>query len=116
MHQSAAYQSPLNFHRADEFLPERWLPPAKEDPSSPFYTDNRDVLQPFSVGPRNCIGRNLADAEMRMILARVLWNFDLELCLESRRGWEEQRSFLLWEKKPLMCIIRKREGMARNST
>jgi hypothetical protein len=44
-----------------------------------------------------------------MILARVLWNFDMELCAESS-GWEEQRSFLLWEKKPLMCALKRREG------
>ncbi|KAJ6000069.1 hypothetical protein N7481_000478 [Penicillium waksmanii] len=100
---------PLNFYRPEEFLPERWLPLAKEDASSPFYNDNRDVLQPFSIGPRNCIGRNLANAEMRMILARVLWNFDMELCPESK-GWEKQRSFLLWEKTPLLCILKKREG------
>lgn len=77
--------------------------------SSPFYNDNRDVLQPFSIGPRNCIGRNLANNEMRVILARVLWNFDLELCAESSE-WEKQRSFLLWEKRPLMCVV-KRKGV-----
>ncbi|KAJ5623733.1 hypothetical protein N7510_000042 [Penicillium lagena] len=109
IHQSAAYCSPLNFHRPEEFLPERWLPSAGEDASSPFCNDNRDVLQPFSIGPRNCIGRNLANAEMRMILARVLWNFDLELCAESS-DWKEQRSFLLWEKGPLMCVLKKRKG------
>ncbi|KAJ5414635.1 hypothetical protein N7509_001262 [Penicillium cosmopolitanum] len=94
VHQSAAYRSPLNFHRPEEFLPERWLPLAKEDASSPFYNDNRDVLQPFSIGPRNCIGRNLANAEMRMILARMLWNFDIELCTESKG---ESKGFIRWE-------------------
>ncbi|GKZ27330.1 hypothetical protein AbraIFM66951_005108 [Aspergillus brasiliensis] len=37
IHQSAAYRSPLNFHRPEEFLPERWLHQLKNDPSSPFY-------------------------------------------------------------------------------
>lgn len=68
------------------------------------------MLQPFSVGPRNCIGRNLANAEMRLILTRVLWKFDLELCPESATRWDEQRSFILWEKKPLMCSVRRIEG------
>ncbi|OJJ54398.1 hypothetical protein ASPSYDRAFT_82014 [Aspergillus sydowii CBS 593.65] len=110
VHQSAAYRSPLNFHRASEYLPEQWLPCTKEDLSSPFYHNNCDVLQPFSVGPRNCIGRNLANAEMRLILTRVLWKFDLELCPESATRWDEQRSFILWEKKPLMCSVRRIEG------
>ncbi|KAL4995183.1 cytochrome P450 [Aspergillus recurvatus] len=94
VHQSAAYRSASNFHLPDDFIPERWLPGARNDPSSPFYNDNRAVVQPFSVGPRNCIGRNLAFAEMRVILARVLWNFDLELCRESV-NWSEQKSYAL---------------------
>ncbi|KAE8153715.1 cytochrome P450 [Aspergillus avenaceus] len=104
VHQSSAYRSPLNFHHADRFIPERWLPEARENPDSPFYHDRRDVLQPFSIGPRNCIGRNLAHNEMRLILARVLWNFDLALCQESR-GWADQRSFIIWQKPPLLCRL-----------
>lgn len=34
---------------------------------------------------------------MRLILARLLWNFDLELMPESR-GWRQQKIFTLWEK------------------
>ncbi|ODM18784.1 hypothetical protein SI65_05401 [Aspergillus cristatus] len=106
VHQTAAYRSPLNFHTPDHFIPERWLPETKDDPYSSFYNDKRSVLQPFSVGPRNCIGKNLAYNEMRVILARVLWNFDLELCAESR-GWERQRSYLTWEKPPLVYTLSK---------
>ncbi|TGO07172.1 hypothetical protein BTUL_0316g00080 [Botrytis tulipae] len=104
VHQSAAYHSPLNFHRATHYLPERWLSSAKTDPHSPFYHDSRDVLQPFSIGPRNCIGRNLAYNEMRVILARIIWRFDLALCAESQ-AWDHQKSFTLWEKPPLMCRV-----------
>lgn len=50
---------------------------------------------------------NLAYSEMRLILARVLWNFDLELCEESER-WSEQFSYVLWDKRPLMCRLRAR--------
>ncbi|KAF9888571.1 hypothetical protein FE257_008503 [Aspergillus nanangensis] len=107
VHQFAAYHSPRNFHNPEQFIPERWLPETQADPSSPFYNDNREVLQPFSVGPRNCIGRNLANSEMRVILARILWHFDLELCVESA-DWEKQRSYLLWEKRPLMCGLKMR--------
>ncbi|KAL4986543.1 cytochrome P450 [Aspergillus falconensis] len=104
VHQSAAYWSPSNFREPRCFIPERWLPEARDDPSSPFFSDNREVLQPFSTGPRNCIGKNLAYHEMRMILAKVLWNFDLELCEESKEWWD-QKSFEIWEKPPLMCKL-----------
>ncbi|PYH89624.1 cytochrome P450 [Aspergillus ellipticus CBS 707.79] len=105
VHQYAAGRSALNFHRPDEFIPERAF--LKNDPTSPFHNDQRDAVQPFSVGPRNCIGRNLAYNEMRIICARVLWNFDLELCADSTK-WNEQKTYALWEKHPLMCKLKKR--------
>ena len=104
VHQTAAYWSTSNFHRPDEFHPERWLPESTTNEKSNFFNDHRAVVQPFSVGPRNCIGRNLAYNEMRLILSRVLWNFDLELCEESVK-WNETLSFVLWEKKPLWCRL-----------
>ena len=67
-------------------------------------------MQPFSVGPRACLGKGLAYNEMRVILARLFWNFDLELCPESKE-WDQQYSYTLWEKRPLMCRLRDiREG------
>jgi len=94
--QWAAYSSASNFADPHMFVPERWTknPPAK------YADDNKNVLQPFSVGPRNCIGRNLAYAEMRLILARMLWNFDLELQPDSQT-WSSQKIFALWEKRPM---------------
>lgn len=48
----AANRSTSNFHRPAEFLPERWL----KNPSDEFREDRRSVLNPFSIGSRNCIG------------------------------------------------------------
>lgn len=52
----AAAQYPMNhcsrnFSDSFSFKPERFLKPEK------FPDDNFDALQPFSYGPRNCIGR-----------------------------------------------------------
>lgn len=44
---------------------------------------------------------------MRIILARILWNFDLELA-EAMEGWEKQRIFGIWCKPPLMVELRGR--------
>jgi len=49
----AAHRSAANFHRPAEFLPERWL----ETPPEQFHTDDRAVFHPFSVGPRDCLGK-----------------------------------------------------------
>lgn len=50
-HQYALYHWEKFFTAPEEFRPERWM----GDPR--FAADDRDVLQPFHVGPRNCIGR-----------------------------------------------------------
>lgn len=90
----STFHSAKNFRDPDTFIPERWL----DEPA--YATDCKSAMQPFSVGPRNCLGRNLAYAEMRLIITRVLWNFDLALDARSDK-WIEQRVFLLWEKSPL---------------
>ncbi|KAI2636529.1 cytochrome P450 [Hypomontagnella submonticulosa] len=109
VHHLSAYHSELNFHRAQEFIPERWLPESTTNPASPFYNDRRDAHRPFSFGPRDCIGRNLANHEMRLIMARVLWNFDMSLD-EKCSNWHEQRIFALWEKPPLEVTLKQRKA------
>jgi cytochrome P450 len=47
----ATYHSAHNFTDPFGFHPERFL----HDPK--FASDKLDIVQPFSVGPRNCIGR-----------------------------------------------------------
>jgi cytochrome P450 len=51
--QLAANHSPLNFVDHDKFVPERFLP--DRDPK--YERDRRAIFQPFSAGPRNCLGR-----------------------------------------------------------
>ncbi|KAF4633926.1 hypothetical protein G7Y89_g4186 [Cudoniella acicularis] len=94
--QYTLYSSPKNWTDPEKFVPERWL----KDPPERYAHDNKKAMQPFSIGPRNCIGRNLAYAEMRLILARVLWNFDFELQPDSQH-WTSQKIYGLWEKIPL---------------
>ncbi|KAG5301951.1 cytochrome P450 monooxygenase [Histoplasma ohiense] len=66
-----------------------------------FANDKRDMIQPFHVGPRNCLGRNLAYAEMRLILARLIYNFDMKLAPESANWMRKQRVFLFYTKPAL---------------
>ena len=106
LQQYAACRSDLNFRRPTEFLPQRWL----ADPE--FAHDRRAASQPFSVGPRNCIGRQLAYAEMRLILARILWRFDMELdwgSMGSNDWLLEQPVWVLWYKSPLWVKLSPRE-------
>lgn len=50
--QWSAYHSPRSFKDADEFIPERWMEGEKA-----YESDKKDVVQPFHIGPRNCLGR-----------------------------------------------------------
>jgi hypothetical protein len=42
---------------------------------------------------------------MRIILANVLWHFDLELCAESN-DWIEQKAYVVWLKLELMVKVK----------
>jgi len=98
--QWSANHSAANFARVEEFIPERWM--GEEE----FKNDKRKVVQPFSVGPRNCIGQNLALAEMRLILASLVWNFDMQHTEQSRNWMKGQKIWLTFEKPPMMVDLR----------
>lgn len=49
--QWAVYHNPKYISEPESFVPERWL----GDPK--YKSDRLDSIQPFSLGPRNCIGK-----------------------------------------------------------
>ncbi|KAK2625384.1 hypothetical protein QTJ16_004696 [Diplocarpon rosae] len=83
---------------ADEFRPDRW----------DHLTERQKIgFIPFSYGPRSCVGRNVAEMELALIVATTFRRYDFELhqdMLKTREG------FL---RKPLECLvgIKKREGI-----
>ena len=101
--QWSACHDPANFRNPDEFVPERWIDPA-------YASDVKKALQPFSVGPRNCIGRNLAYMEMRIMIARLFWNFDV-LSVDGAPLWDpagemrHKKAFMVWEKSVIMVKV-----------
>ena len=86
------------------FVPERWLKGGGYD------DDNKDASNPFSIGPRACIGVNLAYMEQRLILATMIWHFDWEG--EPYEGdWvEDCRLYTLWKKPPVLVTFEKVDG------
>lgn len=86
------------------------------------------------MGPRNCLGKkyvlvgslslflslssitnanatgesSFAYLQIRVILCKLLWHFDLELAPQSAK-WNEQNAHLLWEMKPLMVKLSHRK-------
>ena len=59
IHHYTTYRWPENFRNPEKFAPERWM----GDPA--YAGDQRKALQPFSYGPRNCLGQNMAMHEVR---------------------------------------------------
>lgn len=51
VHQLSTYRQDSNFSRSNEFKPERWMGDSK------FADDSLDAFEPFSTGPRNCLGK-----------------------------------------------------------
>ncbi|KAJ1326878.1 aspirochlorine biosynthesis cytochrome P450 monooxygenase [Microdochium nivale] len=63
-----------------------WLNASHPLHISRYDSDRKDVFKPFSAGARDCIGKNLAYAEMRTILARFLFRFEYEV-LPGQDDW-----------------------------
>ncbi|KAF7563220.1 hypothetical protein G7046_g917 [Stylonectria norvegica] len=72
-HSWSMTHSPNNFRDPDIFVPERWL-----DVDDRYIDDKRDASQPFSLGPRGCIGKHMSYLELRLILGNLLWHYDVE--------------------------------------
>ena len=88
----------------DEFRPERWLSNGSENPlSSPAIYGgggaSRDAVSffPFSHGPRNCLGMNLALLEIRLTLARLLRSYTFRFADERFQDerWATQRKLTM---------------------
>lgn len=71
---SAAEQRSEQFWpRPHEFVPERWS--ARE--GEPLYV-RKNAFRSFELGPRNCIGQELAQLELKAILALTVREFDIQ--------------------------------------
>jgi cytochrome P450 len=56
-----------------------------------------------------CIGQKFGWAEMRLILARLLYAFDITWDVAPRiKDWGEQQTFIFWQKDPLMIRLKPR--------
>ncbi|KAI4162110.1 MAG: hypothetical protein LQ342_004280 [Letrouitia transgressa] len=96
-------RSPRNYVDSDVYAPERWL----EGKNAKYERDRKELFEPFMVGPRNCVGKPLAWAEMNLILCKVLWSFDIELDdSEKDDDWSmKQRVWIMHERTPLLVRI-----------
>ncbi|KIW74827.1 hypothetical protein Z517_11597 [Fonsecaea pedrosoi CBS 271.37] len=101
----AATHSAANFKSPDEFVPERWI-------DKEWAGDDKKASQPFSTGPRGCIGKHLSYMEMRLILGRLLWHFDI-VSSDGAPQWSPEgemqymKAYNTWEKPELNVTLKR---------
>lgn len=74
------------YPRPFRYEPERWLEQECDSGYEPREKAGinlaRSALCPFSIGPRSCVAKNLAWAELSLVLARVMFKYDMRLPAE----------------------------------
>ncbi|KAI0067774.1 high nitrogen upregulated cytochrome P450 monooxygenase 2 [Artomyces pyxidatus] len=88
IHTYSVHRDPRNFTAPNSFLPERWLSP----PPAEIETHNAAAFFPYSYGPANCAGKNLAVLEMRVVICWLVQRFDMQ-----RADGEKAALFEEWE-------------------
>ena len=108
----ASFTSETNYQYPLQFIPERWLdsPLRLGGRCARDFNDRKESFHPFSLGPRGCIGQNLGWMEMRIILSRLFFEFDLgESQQESLPDWQAQKIYWIWDKQPLHVVVSERK-------
>jgi len=111
LHRDPRYFSPL----PDSFWPDRWLPERdRRSASSPSeFIHDLVAFQPFSFGPDNCVGKNLALQQLRALVCFMVQRFDFTLgegCeLES---WEDNiEDYFVMKRPPIPVVLQVRQWL-----
>ncbi|KAL8900470.1 MAG: hypothetical protein Q9207_005685 [Kuettlingeria erythrocarpa] len=102
----AATMTKANFENPWAFRPERWLGVNK--------TDELEASQPFSVGTRSCLGRGFKNLrlgwlELKVTLAKLLFQYDVTL-LSTEVSWQDEAQMhLLWKRPKVVVRVKPRQ-------
>ena len=98
---SITMNDPENFEEPHKFMPERFI-----DENNNL--KKVDALVPFSLGKRQCLGESLARAELFLIFANLLRNFEFS-CQDPANPPSLERVYgLTVSPKPYVCVVKKR--------
>ncbi|TYK12966.1 alkane hydroxylase MAH1-like [Cucumis melo var. makuwa] len=87
----------------EEFKPERWITEKgriKREPSYKFFT--------FNTGPRSCLGKEVTFAQLKIISAAIIHNYDIESVVEDNNGIAPVASIILHMKTGFKVRVSKR--------
>ncbi|KAM0260623.1 hypothetical protein ACHAQJ_002686 [Trichoderma viride] len=68
--QYAIGRSEAIYSKANSFIPERWY-------QFPDMIKDKTAFAPFSIGPYSCIAKRMALMDIRQVIARLVWTFDI---------------------------------------
>lgn len=105
----AVNRSSTLFANPDNFVPERWLPPGSRP--TEYENDQLTASKPFSIGFHSCLGRPLAWVELRLVLVRLLWAFDISEEVKDAVDFDAFPVIMLIQKLPMFLRVRAREGV-----
>uniref|UniRef100_H3AS27 Cholesterol side-chain cleavage enzyme, mitochondrial n=1 Tax=Latimeria chalumnae TaxID=7897 RepID=H3AS27_LATCH len=90
-------RNPDVFHKPEKYDPERWV-----------IGDNHFKGLGFGFGPRQCLGRRIAETEMQLFLIHILQNFKIE----TNRLADVKTTFdlILVPEKPIILTLRPLKG------
>ncbi|KAI4858741.1 cytochrome P450 monooxygenase-like protein [Hypoxylon rubiginosum] len=99
MRMASAFESP------DDFIPERWY-------SRPELVHDKRAFGPFSFGSRQCVGKVLAYAELRLVIAVLIKHFTVQFApgYDPETMWRDMKDQVTAQPGQVLCIFRPRSA------
>ncbi|CUA69360.1 Benzoate 4-monooxygenase [Rhizoctonia solani] len=94
----------------EAFRPERWLEAGSDVQAGVGTGPMAKAFNPFSYGPRACVGRNLASMELQIIISSVFARYEFKL-LKPNESLKTREGFL---RKPLDCHVGMKRRVVKN--
>lgn len=85
LHHNASY-----FPEPYAFKPERWIVDSDSSVTAESIRVAKEAFCPFSVGPRGCIGKNMAYLELMLAVGRLLFVYDVKKTGGLGEGGQER--------------------------
>ncbi|CAG8948721.1 hypothetical protein HYFRA_00001842, partial [Hymenoscyphus fraxineus] len=67
------------FHDPLTYAPQRWLTPTHPLHDDRFNNEDLKAMFSFSLGPRGCVGKEMAWMQGRLFFSKLLWSFDVQI-------------------------------------
>lgn len=97
------------FELPNDFIPERWY-------SRLELVKDKDAFGPFSFGNRQCVGKVLAYAELRLVAATLLKHYTVRFAPEYNPDvmWRDMKDQVTAQPGQVLCVFEPREDLKRN--